>query len=108
MTIDDFMKVDLRIGRIVAVDRIEGSEKLLKFSVDIGETALRQILSGVAKVYVLENLIGKSVIVAANLDPRIIVGVESQGMLLGIENGVDGAPMLIFIENQIIPGSKVS
>jgi len=107
MTINDFEKVDLRIGKIIAVDRVEGSEKLLKFKVDIGEATPRQILSGVAKVYAPETMIGKSVIVVANLDSQKMAGVESQGMLLGIEHGEDGAPSLIFPEN-LIPGLKVS
>jgi len=108
MTIDEFQKNDLRIGKIISVEPVEGSEKLLKFLVDIGEAAPRQILSGIAKVYMPKDIAGKNVIVVANLDSRMMAGVESQGMLLGIEHLDDGTPMLFFPEGDILPGAKVS
>jgi methionyl-tRNA synthetase len=108
MTIDEFGMYDFRIGKIISVNRVEGSEKLLNLGVDIGEPVPRQILSGVAKVYTSEDILGKRVIVVANLDPKIMAGVESRGMLLGIERGGDGAPLLIFPENDIAPGAKIS
>ena len=108
MIIEEFQKCDLRIGKIIFVEPVEGSEKLLKFSVDIGEATPRQILSGVAKVYIPKDITGKNVIVAANLDSQIMAGTESQGMLLGIEHLKDGTPMLFFPEGNIAPGTKVS
>jgi methionyl-tRNA synthetase len=108
MTIDKFNESDLRIGKIVSVEPVKGSGKLLKFTVDIGETAPRQILSGVAKVYRPKDLIGRRVIVLANLVTKTMVGEESQGMLLGIEHGEDGNPLLIFPENDIPTGAKIS
>lgn len=82
---DDFLKMDLRVGEIKAAEKVEKSNKLLKFTVDMGlET--RTILSGVAKHFSPEEMIGKKVTVMANLAPRKIMGVESQGMLLFAEN----------------------
>jgi len=82
---DDFVKMDLRVGEIKTAEKVEKSNKLLKFSVDMGlET--RTILSGVAKHFSAEDLIGKKVTVMANLAPRKIMGIESQGMLLFAEN----------------------
>lgn len=82
---DDFMKMDLRVGEIKTAEKVEKSNKLLKFSVDMGlET--RTILSGVAKHFTPEEMIGRKVTVMANLAPRKIMGVESQGMLLFAEN----------------------
>ncbi|WP_425391773.1 methionine--tRNA ligase [Ekhidna sp.] len=82
---DDFMKMDLRVGEIKTAEKVEKSNKLLKFTVDMGlET--RTILSGVSKHFTPEEMIGKKVTVMANLAPRKIMGVESQGMLLFAEN----------------------
>ena len=82
---DDFMKMDLRVGEIKTAEKVEKSNKLLKFSVDMGlET--RTILSGVAKHFTPEEMVGKKVTVMANLAPRKIMGIESQGMLLFAEN----------------------
>lgn len=82
---DDFMKMDLRVGEIKTAEKVEKSNKLLKFSVDMGlET--RTILSGVAKHFSAEEMVGKKVTVMANLAPRKIMGIESQGMLLFAEN----------------------
>jgi methionyl-tRNA synthetase len=85
ITYDDFVKMDLRVGEIKTAEKVEKSNKLLKFTVDMGlET--RTILSGIAKHFVAEEMIGKKVVVMANLAPRKIMGVESQGMLLFAEN----------------------
>lgn len=82
---DDFLKMDLRVGEIKTAEKVEKSNKLLKFTVDMGlET--RTILSGVAKHFIPEEMVGKKVTVMANLAPRKIMGVESQGMLLFAEN----------------------
>ncbi len=82
---DDFLKMDLRVGEIKTAEKVEKSNKLLKFSVDMGlET--RTILSGIAKHFEAEEMIGKKVVVMANLAPRKIMGIESQGMLLFAEN----------------------
>ncbi len=88
-TFDEFMKMDLRVGEIKTAEKVEKSNKLLKFTVDTGLDT-RTILSGVAKHFTPEEMIGKKVVVLANLAPRMIMGVESQGMLLFAENA-DGS-----------------
>ena len=82
---DDFMKMDLRVGEIKTAEKVEKSNKLLKFTVDTG-LDVRTIVSGVAKHFTPEEMIGKKVMVLSNLAPRKIMGVESQGMLLFAEN----------------------
>ncbi|MDD2822525.1 MAG: methionine--tRNA ligase subunit beta [Candidatus Daviesbacteria bacterium] len=81
ITIDDFSKVELKIGTIITAEEVEGSEKLIKFQIDLGEET-RQILSGVKKWYSPEKLIGKQVVVVTNLEPRMMMGLESNGMIL--------------------------
>jgi len=107
-TKEDFEKLDLRIGRILSAALVSGSKKLLSISVDIGEGVPREILSGVARTYRAEDLIGKSVIVVANLDSKVIAGTESNGMLIGIEQDSDGLSILVFAQDNIVPGSKLS
>jgi len=107
MNISEFDKLGLRIGKIVAVEPVAGSDKLLKFNVDIGEDAHRQILSGVVGIYVPENLIGKNVLVAANIDPKIMAGVESKGMLIGVEQDLNGKPRLFFLDEDLPAGMIV-
>jgi len=81
--IDYFSKVQLRVARIEAVEAVPKSNKLLKLQLDLGaELGKRQILSGIAKFYTPENLVGKKIVVIANLKPATLMGVESQGMLL--------------------------
>jgi methionine--tRNA ligase beta chain len=105
MTLEEFQKADLRVGKVLAAERVEGSEKLLKLQVDCGEP--RQIVSGIAKHYAPEDLLGKEVIVIVNLDPRMMMGLESQGMLLAA-HGEDGAPVVIAPLSEVPPGSKIS
>jgi len=105
MTLEEFQKADLRVGKVLAAERVDGSEKLLKLSVDIGEP--RQIVSGIAKHYAPEDLVGKDVIVIANLDARTMMGLESQGMLLAA-HGDNGEPVLLLPSGAVPPGSKIS
>ena len=107
MTIDEFQKADLRVGKIVSAERVEGSEKLLKLQVEIGEAAPRQILSGIAKAYAPEEIAGKSVVIIANLDPRMMMGMESNGMLLAAHSE-DGTPVLVLPASDVPPGAKIS
>jgi methionyl-tRNA synthetase len=107
MTIDEFQKSDLRVGKIVSAERVEGSEKLLKLQVDIAEPQPRQILSGIAKAYAAEDIVGKSVVIIANLEPRMMMGMESNGMLLAA-HGADDAPVLFFPASDVPPGAKIS
>ena len=93
------------MGKVLSAERVEGSEKLLKVQVDVGEP--RQIVSGIAKAYAPEDLVGKEVIVVTNLDPRTMMGLESRGMLLAA-HGEDGEPVVLTVERSVPPGSKIS
>jgi methionyl-tRNA synthetase len=84
--IEDFMKVDLRVGKIVSAERVEKSEKLVKLKVDLG-TETRQVVAGIGKSYSPEELMGKSIVIVANLKPAKLMGIESQGMLLAASSG---------------------
>ena len=79
---DDFLKVKMAVGKIISAEKLEKSPKLLKLSVDFGEANPRQVLSGVAKTFAPEDLIGKSFAFVINLEPRQIMGMESQAMIL--------------------------
>jgi methionine--tRNA ligase beta chain len=105
MTIDEFQKMDLRVGKIISAERVEGSEKLLKLQVDIGE--IRQILSGIAKTHAPEELVGREVVIIANLDPRMMMGMESQGMILAA-HGENGEPVILVPEHEVPSGSKIT
>ena len=85
ITIDDFKKIELKVGRVLSAEPIEGSEKLLKLQVDCGESDLpngRQVLSGIAKYYQPNDLVGRQIVVITNLEPRAMMGLESNGMVL--------------------------
>jgi methionyl-tRNA synthetase len=102
ITIDDFLKVELRVGEIKVAERIPKADKLLRFEIDLGEEKPRQILAGLAEYYEPETLIGRKVVVVANLKPRKMRGLESQGMICAasLENGEGEKPALAtFIEN---------
>lgn len=107
VTIEDFQKLDIRIGKIIKAERIPGSKKLLKLEVNIGNE-IRQIVAGIAEMYKPEELIGKKVVVLVNLQPKKIFGVESQGMLLAAD--VNGKPYLLKVdrEDEVPEGSKVT
>jgi methionyl-tRNA synthetase len=102
--IEDFMKADLRVGRIVSAERVEKSAKLVKLMVDIG-TETRQVVAGIGKSYTPEELTGKSVVIVANLKPAKLMGVESQGMLLAASSG-DLLAVATF-DRETKPGSRV-
>ena len=105
MTIDEFKNADLRVGTITAAERVEGSDKLLKLQVDIGEP--RQILSGIAKWYAPEDLVGKQILMIANLEPRMMMGLESRGMLLAA-HGEDNVPVIVMPDKAVPPGARIS
>jgi methionyl-tRNA synthetase len=100
--IDDFAKVELTVGKILTCEKVEKSDKLLKLTVDIGET--RQVVSGIAKWYAPEALIGKKIILVSNLRPAVLRGVESNGMILA--SGEDEVKV-VFIDDSVPVGSKV-
>ncbi len=106
ITYDDFIKMDMRIGTILEAEKVPKSNKLLKFKVDTGIDQ-RTILSGIAKYYTPEEMIGKQVTVLVNLAPRNIMGFESHGMILMAENA-DGALKLLEPNDQADNGSIIS
>ncbi len=105
ISFDDFAKLDIRIGKILVAEHIEGSEKLLRLEVDFGSEQ-RQIVSGIAKFYVPEDLIGKECPFIVNLEPRKLMGLESQGMILAADPGDDSA-VLLHPDKEMPPGSPL-
>src|SRR5271154_4795754 len=104
--IEDFAKVELRVGLVKSAERIQGADKLLKLLVDIGDE-VRQVLAGIAMGYTPEELVGRKVVVVTNLAPRKMRGLESNGMLLAASAGPDGKPILCTFAEDIPVGSKV-
>lgn len=104
LSIDEFMKVEMRVAVVVAAERVEGADKLLKLRVDLG-TEQRQIVAGIAKAYAPEQLIGKRIAVVANLKPARLRGVESQGMLLAADFG--GRPIVATFDEEVPAGTRV-
>lgn len=105
--IEDFLKVELRVGEILTAERIPKADKLLKFTMDLGEAQPRQILAGIAQYYEPEKLIGRKVIVVANLAPRKLRGLESQGMILAASIGEEGRPILAGFLEEVPNGAKL-
>lgn len=103
ISIEDFARVELRVGRIVEAERVERSNKLIKLLVDIGE--VRQVVAGIGKAYSPEELVGKKVVVVANLKPAKLMGIESQGMILAAGNEDDLS--LITTSGDIREGTRV-
>jgi len=105
-TYDDFSKLDLRIGTVIAAEKMPKSNKLLKLTVDSGLDK-RTILSGIAQHYAPEEILGKQVMFVANLAPRKMMGIESQGMILMAEDA-GGKLVLVRPVSEVKPGSAVS
>lgn len=108
ITIDDFVKLDLRVARILVAERIPKADKLLRLEVDLGSET-RQILSGIAPWYTPEELVGRRIVVIANLAPRKMRGLDSHGMLLAASYGEDGKPVLATFadSDDIPPGARL-
>jgi methionyl-tRNA synthetase len=104
--IEDFAKVELRVGVVKSAEKIAGADKLLKVMVDIGDE-VRQVLAGIAPSYAPEELVGRKVVVVTNLAPRKMRGVESNGMLLAASAGPDGKAVLCTFAEDIPAGAKV-
>jgi methionine--tRNA ligase beta chain len=104
MKFEDFQKIDLRIGKILKAEKVEKSEKLLKLVVDLGDEK-RQLVAGIGKVYEPDDLVGKEIVVVANLEPKNLMGIESQGMLLAAD--VNGEPVILIPEKEVPPGTKI-
>ncbi len=106
IAIDDFVKIDLRVARIIVAERIPKADKLLRLEVDLGYEK-RQILSGIAEWYTPEELIGRRIVIIANLAPRKMRGLESHGMLLAASEGEGGKPVLATFGEDIALGSRL-
>lgn len=104
ITLEQFREIHLRVAKIVAAERIERSEKLLRLQVDLGNTQ-RQIIAGIGARYQPDQLIGRAIIIVANLEPRAIMGFESQGMLLAA-NSAEG-PVLLAPDQETPAGSPI-
>jgi len=104
--IEDFTKVEMRVGQIKTAERIVGADKLLKLTVDIG-TEIRQICAGIAQYYEPESLIGRKVAVVVNLAPRKLRGVESNGMIIAASVGPEGRPVLAGFHEEVEVGSRL-
>jgi len=106
LDIDTFKKVDLRVAKIIEAERVQKSEKLVKLQIDLGELGKRQIVAGIAQYYSPEELVGRLIIVVANLKPAKLMGIESRGMLLAAKK--DGQLKLLTVSGEIEPGAKIS
>ncbi|RKY05511.1 methionine--tRNA ligase [Candidatus Poribacteria bacterium] len=104
ITIEDFRKLDLRAAKVLEAERVEGTDRLLKLVVDIG-TERRQVVAGIAQSYSPEELVGKTLVLVANLKPAKIRGIESQGMILAAESK-EGCAVVI-LDRDIPPGTRV-
>jgi len=107
ITIDDFLKVELRVGEIKVAERIPKSDKLLRFEIDLGEEKPRQILAGLAEYYEPEKLIGRKVVVVANLKPRKMRGLESQGMVCAASLTEEDTPALAAFLEDVKIGARL-
>ena len=103
---EDFLKLDLRVGTIVSADDLENSNKLIKMILDDG-VEKRQIIAGIKKQYKVEDLVGKQVVFIANLEPREIAGLVSNGMVLAAHT-LDDLPVVLFPERVVPDGSQIS
>ena len=105
ITIEDFKKCDIRIGKVISAEKVEGSEKLIKFIFDVGGEE-RQIIGGLGLSYPNpEVLVGRQMPLILNLEPRKLMGLESQGMIMAADN--EGSPVILIPEKEIPPGSIV-
>lgn len=106
ISIDDFLKVELRVGQVKVAEKVKGADKLLRLEVDIG-TEVRQLVAGIALAYKPEELIGRKVVIVANLQPRKLRGLESNGMIVAASVGEDGKPVLAGFLEDVPIGAKL-
>jgi methionyl-tRNA synthetase len=105
ISIDDFMKVDLRVAKVLAAERVPNSKKLMKLSIDVG-TEQRTLVAGIAEAYEAEQLVGRTVGIVFNLRPAKLMGIESNGMILAA-SAEGGRPVLVAFDGEIPPGSRI-
>jgi methionyl-tRNA synthetase len=106
ISIEDFAKVDMRVGQVVAAERVPGAHKLLKLNVDIG-AEVRQVVAGIAEAYAPEQLVGMKVVIVTNLQPRKLRGVESNGMIVAASVDPGGKPVLVTFKEEVPNGARL-
>jgi methionyl-tRNA synthetase len=109
VTYDDFTKLDIRVGLVLEAEKVPKSRALLKLQIDIGEPTPRQIVAGISNQYEPEEVKGKKVVVLVNLEPRKLMGIESQGMIMAAD--VENKAVLLKIDDKYLdsvpPGAKI-
>ena len=105
-TIEEFESLGLKVAKIIEAERIENSDKLIRLKIDVGGEE-RQIIAGIGKSYALEDLVNTEIIVVSNLEPKELMGLQSQGMLLATVDE-DNKVVLLKPEKEVLPGSLVS
>jgi len=108
ISIDDFKKVDMRVGKILSVEKIPNRDKLYKLQVDVGEEKPRQIITGLVPYYSTDELLGKQIIVLANLKPAKFAGEISEGMLLAAESEDHSKCVILTVDKEIEVGTRIS
>ena len=104
INIHQFFETELRVAEVLAAERVENADRLLKLQIDLGNEK-RQLVAGIAQAYRAEDLVGKRIVVVANLEPARIRGVESQGMLLAAD--VDGRPVVATFDEPVPAGTPI-
>ena len=105
ISIDDFMKIDLRVAKVLAAERVPNSKKLMKLSIDVGSEQ-RTLVAGIAEAYEAEQLVGRTIGIVFNLKPAKLMGIESNGMILAA-SAEGGKPVLVAFDGDIAPGSRI-
>ena len=102
---EDFTKIDLRVAKILEAEKVDGSDKLVRLQIDLGDLGKRQLVAGIGAVYTPEILVGKQIVIVANLEPRKLMGHESQGMLLAASDEL--GPVLLAPESEVPLGTGI-
>ena len=101
---EEFQKVELRVAKVLSAEKVEKSNKLLRLQIDLG-TETRQLVAGIAQQYTPESVVGRQIIVVANLEPRVVFGIESQGMLLAASS--PEGPVLLRPDQEVAAGTGI-
>jgi methionyl-tRNA synthetase len=105
MSIDEFMKIDLRVAKVLAAEKVPNSRKLMKMTIDAGSEQ-RTLVAGIADAYEAEQLVGRTIVMVFNLKPAKLMGIESNGMVLAASAG-DGKPVLVGFDQEVPVGTRV-
>lgn len=104
ITFEDFKKLEIKIGKILFVEKVKGTDKLIRLEIDLG-TEKRYLIAGMAEFFDSDYLIGKEIPILTNLEPRNFKGIESQGMILAVD--INGKPVLLHPAKEVPPGSII-